>query len=75
MSETKSSGGSFGLAFILTIIFVVLKLTHLIHWSWVWVLSPLWISVGLCLAIVIIIAIVLGTIAVIASKKGNKRAA
>ena len=28
---------------LLLIIFVILKLTHVIHWSWVWVLSPLWI--------------------------------
>ena len=29
---------------ILTIVFIVLKLTHVIDWSWVWVLSPLWVS-------------------------------
>ena len=32
-----------GLPTLLTIIFVVLKLTKLITWSWWWVLSPLWI--------------------------------
>lgn len=30
---------------LLTIIFVVLKLTHVINWSWWWVLAPLWIGV------------------------------
>jgi len=29
---------------ILTIIFVVLRLTGVIHWSWWWVFSPLWIG-------------------------------
>jgi hypothetical protein len=29
------------------IVFVVLKLTNVITWSWLWVLSPLWISIGL----------------------------
>jgi hypothetical protein len=29
---------------ILTIIFVVLRLTGVIHWSWWWVFSPLWIE-------------------------------
>lgn len=29
---------------ILGIIFVVLKLTGVIAWSWLWVLSPWWIS-------------------------------
>lgn len=31
----------------LLIVFLVLKLTHLINWSWVWVLSPLWIGFAL----------------------------
>ena len=35
-----------GLGFIgtLTLIFIVLKLTKLIAWSWLWVLSPIWLS-------------------------------
>ena len=28
---------------ILLIIFIILKLTHIITWSWLWVLSPIWI--------------------------------
>ena len=32
---------------VLTIVFVVLKLTNHINWSWWWVLSPLWINLGL----------------------------
>ena len=32
-------------------IFVVLKLTKLIDWSWIWVLSPVWI--GLIFAILV----------------------
>ena len=35
------SGGSFSIASILTIVFVVLKLCGVITWSWWWVLSPL----------------------------------
>lgn len=34
-----------GIDVILILIFVVLKLTKLISWSWIWVFSPLWISV------------------------------
>lgn len=33
-----------GFAGLLTLIFVTLKLTGVITWSWVWVLSPLWIT-------------------------------
>jgi hypothetical protein len=61
-SPSKSSGGlSFTGA--LTILFIGLKLCNVISWSWWWVLSPIWISVSLALAIlsiVVIIAIVAG---------------
>lgn len=33
-----------GLTGMLTIVFIGLKLAKIINWSWVWVLSPLWIS-------------------------------
>ena len=48
VKQTSSSGG-IGLTSVLTIVFVVLKLADVIDWSWVWVLSPLWIggSIGL----------------------------
>lgn len=39
----KGATGGIGFFGILTIIFVVLKLTHNIDWSWVWVLAPLWL--------------------------------
>lgn len=45
MSDKSGSGGR-GIGFVgmLTILFVGLKLTNYIDWSWWWVLSPLWIS-------------------------------
>lgn len=44
VSATASVGGiSFGS--LLAIVFIVLKLTGYITWSWVWVLAPLWIPV------------------------------
>lgn len=33
-----------GLAGVLTVLFVILKLIGVINWSWLWVLSPLWIT-------------------------------
>jgi len=33
-----------GFTGLLTIVFIILKLTHYIDWSWWWVLSPLWIE-------------------------------
>lgn len=38
---------------LLTIVFIVLKLTHIIDWSWLAVLSPM--LVGLLLVIVVIV--------------------
>jgi hypothetical protein len=33
-----------GLPGLLTILFVILKATNYITWSWLWVFSPLWIT-------------------------------
>ena len=50
----SSSGMS--LVGVLTVIFVVLKLVGVISWSWVWVLSPLWISLGLWAVVALFLA-------------------
>lgn len=47
-----NNGTGVGIAELLTLIFVVLKLTGFIHWSWVWVLSPIWIVVGLIIVVI-----------------------
>lgn len=46
MSDSPRSSGSGGISFVglLTVAFIVLKLTDYLTWSWWWVLSPLWIS-------------------------------
>ena len=36
--------GSCGFCSLLTITFVVLKLSKIVSWPWIWVLAPLWIS-------------------------------
>jgi membrane protein YdbS with pleckstrin-like domain len=64
-SNTMSSSSSSGISFpgALTVLFVGLKLTNVITWSWWWVLSPIWISLSLAvvvLTIAIIIAIIAG---------------
>jgi len=57
MDNKKSSGGGIGFTSLLTIAFIVLKLTHVIDWSWWWVLSPIWISFVIFTVIVIIAAL------------------
>ena len=60
MNESKKqTTGGVSIFGVLTIIFVVLKLTGLITWSWVWVLAPLWIPLALILVIAFIAAIVI----------------
>lgn len=41
MSERTSAGGP-GIAGLLGVAFIVLKLTHVINWSWWYVTLPLW---------------------------------
>ena len=42
--NNSSSSGGIGFVGLLTALFIALKLTGFIAWSWWWVLSPLWIS-------------------------------
>ena len=39
---------------ILTIMFVVLKIVGIIKWSWIWVFSPLWISIIIGLLVLLV---------------------
>ena len=48
-SNNSSSSGGIGFTGALTILFIGLKLTHVINWSWWWVLSPIWLSVSILL--------------------------
>lgn len=57
MNKQKGSNGGMGLLSVLCLIFIVLKLTGLISWSWWWVLSPLWIYLALVIMVVILIAL------------------
>lgn len=53
-NNTQASSSGIGFTGLLTIVFIVLKLTGVISWSWVWVLSPLWIGFALIILILII---------------------
>lgn len=52
--ENSNSGG-IGFCGLLTIVFIALKLTDTIDWSWIWVLSPLWLPVVLVVALFAIV--------------------
>jgi hypothetical protein len=53
----KSGGISLGT--ILFIVFLVMKLTGYITWSWLWVTSPLWIPFAICIVTLIIVGLFL----------------
>jgi hypothetical protein len=51
--SNKKSGCSVSLPMI-TLILVILKLTGVIDWSWVWITSPIWIPIALILFILFV---------------------
>nr|DAZ58323.1 MAG TPA: transmembrane protein [Caudoviricetes sp.] len=56
MRDKKTSSG-LGLLDVLAVIFIVLKLLGVITWSWVWVLSPIWIQLVIVAIVFIVILI------------------
>jgi hypothetical protein len=57
MASNETSGG-IGIGMVLFLIFLVLKLTNTIDWSWWWVTSPLWIPFALFVLIVVMIGLI-----------------
>lgn len=62
--KTTTYSGGIGFPGLLAIVFITLKLTHVIDWSWLWVLAPLWIPIACIIAAVIVAAAVLLTVKV-----------
>lgn len=54
--------GGIGLDIILFVVFLILKLTGDIDWSWWWVTSPLWIPIAIVIVFVILGMIIRGII-------------
>jgi hypothetical protein len=61
MSKSSSSGGGIGFFGLLAILFIGLKLTHFIDWSWWWVLAPLWVLPAFVMAVFLVIGILWGS--------------
>lgn len=56
--NSSSSGGRIGFTGLLTLLFIGLKLTHYIDWSWWWILSPIWIVIAISLVLIFIGSII-----------------
>ena len=52
-NNNNNSSAGIGFCGLLTIVFIVLKLCKVIAWSWLWVLSPLWIPTLIVIAVMI----------------------
>lgn len=52
MSKSSSSSSGIGFFGLLTIVFITLKLTGYITWSWWWVLAPLWGPAAIALVVI-----------------------
>lgn len=61
MNENRNNSGTaggIGFCGLLTIAFIILKLTGVISWSWLWVLAPIWIPTAIVLAVLLVVLIV-----------------
>ena len=56
--RTRATKTGMNFCEVLALIFIVLKLTKVITWSWWWVLSPIWIPFILALILLILLTIV-----------------
>lgn len=60
-SNSSTASGGIGFGGALALLFIGLKLGHVIDWSWWWVLSPLWIP----LVFVAVILLIAGFVALV----------
>lgn len=58
MNKRSGTSGGIGFTGLLTIAFIILKLCGVINWSWIWVLSPIWIVFALTFVIVFIALVI-----------------
>lgn len=57
-NQIQHNASGIGFTGLLALAFIVLKLTGVITWSWLWVLSPIWISFALFIIVVLGVAVV-----------------
>lgn len=57
MSETTNNYKFMGFFELLTLIFVIAKITGYLAWSWLWVFSPILVHVGLIIGFFVIVVV------------------
>lgn len=58
MANSSSSDNGIGFGTLLFLVFLVLKLTGYIDWSWWWVTAPLWIPLSILIIILGFVALI-----------------
>ena len=69
-NRSESSSGGIGLCGATFIVFLILKLCHVIDWSWWWVTAPLWLGGSVFFAAAVLMLI----IAIVRNPAGAERA-
>lgn len=44
---------------VIQVVFLILKLTNLINWSWWWVLAPMWMSLLFAILVIVVVVLIL----------------
>jgi hypothetical protein len=71
--STQSTGGGVGVYGLLIVLFVGLKLGHVIDWSWWWVTAPFWFVFPVAAVLFADYFVVLATVALLASFRIRSR--
>ena len=69
MSETISNSSGVGFCGLLTVLFIGLKLTGHIEWSWWWVFAPLWGPLAVLCAIVGVVVVAVASVTAIEKRR------
>ena len=54
MNGDKETTGGVSFFGVLTVLFIGLKLSGIIHWSWMWVLAPIWAPSAIILVVLVV---------------------
>jgi len=58
MADSHTTSSGIGFPGLLTVLFVGVKLTGYIDWSWWWVLSPLWIGFAAFIFVLLVVLLI-----------------
>lgn len=54
--NAPTSSGGIGTLCLLGILFIALKLTHVIDWSWWWITAPFWVIPPMFVFVIFVVA-------------------